>query len=280
MLTAVLLSGGLDSAVLLADEAARGDSAADLRERRPRVGSGRARDRSTRCSRAPRCAAASRPLVSLAVDMRDVYAADALGGHRHAAGVPHAGRRRVPPGPQHRPARRRPACSARRPASAASCSARSAHNPFPDATPEFRAAMATRAVARAGARIRNRRALRAGRQGRGHPAGRGARRPVRADAVVHEPGDQQPASPVSRCRGTAARAASAASDTTRSWRPVLKTPRSTPAWSSRAGRPEQSAVGSRQSAVSSRQSQSAVSSRQSAVGSQQSAVLTTAGAAG
>ncbi len=44
MSTAVLLSGGLDSAVLVADEAAAGEVQPDLRQRRARVGSGRARD--------------------------------------------------------------------------------------------------------------------------------------------------------------------------------------------------------------------------------------------
>src|ERR1043166_3170273 len=57
MSTAVLLSGGLDSAVLLADEAARASA--------PR--SGRVR-----------------PLAALAVDMRDVYAAT----HWAVAGTP------------------------------------------------------------------------------------------------------------------------------------------------------------------------------------------------
>ena len=82
MPTAVLLSGGLDSAVLLAEEAARGDvqpiyvSVGLAWEAR------RARDASTRLLAAPRARTASRPLVSLTVDMRDVYAADALGRRR------------------------------------------------------------------------------------------------------------------------------------------------------------------------------------------------------
>ena len=74
MSTAVLLSGGLDSAVLVADEAAsRRDSAVY-------VSVGLAWETAERAvvssflARAP-LSGHARPLVSLSVDMRDVYAA-------------------------------------------------------------------------------------------------------------------------------------------------------------------------------------------------------------
>src|SRR5437773_2004340 len=71
MSTAVLLSGGLDSAVLLADEASRGD----VQPVYVSVGlswEDAERDMGARLlARLP----ATRPLVSLRVDMSDVYAA-------------------------------------------------------------------------------------------------------------------------------------------------------------------------------------------------------------
>ncbi len=74
MLSAVLLSGGLDSAVLVADEAARGEvqpiyvSAGLSWEPAERA-------LAARVLAAPPFARRVRPLVSLGVDMRDVYAA-------------------------------------------------------------------------------------------------------------------------------------------------------------------------------------------------------------
>jgi 7-cyano-7-deazaguanine synthase len=143
MSTAVLLSGGLDSAVLLAEEAAAGEvqpiyvtvglawepaeqamvtrflASAPLRARPHRV----------------------RPLVSLSVDMRDVYAAThwAMQGRPPAYDTPDEdvylpGRNVILLGK-----------------AAVFCAATGhdrlvigtlAHNPFPDATPEFRSAMA------------------------------------------------------------------------------------------------------------------------------------------
>src|SRR5262245_16417803 len=76
MRTAVLLSGGLDSAVLLADEAARaGDPVQPIY-----VSAGLAWESAERAVvsallDAPPLAGRVRPLVSLTVDMRDVYAA-------------------------------------------------------------------------------------------------------------------------------------------------------------------------------------------------------------
>ena len=87
MPTAVLLSGGLDSAVLLADEAATGDvqpvyvSVGLAWEDAERTMIARLLE-SDACRRRT-----VRPLVSLAVDMRDVYAAT------HWAALDHAFRR-------------------------------------------------------------------------------------------------------------------------------------------------------------------------------------------
>src|SRR6476661_8647971 len=74
MTTAVLLSGGLDSAVLVADEATRGQVQPVY------VSAGLAWEAAERAIvarmlAAPPYQACVRPLVSLAVDMRDVYAA-------------------------------------------------------------------------------------------------------------------------------------------------------------------------------------------------------------
>ena len=87
---AVLLSGGLDSAVLLADEAARGE----VQPIYVSVGlaweSGRTRDGRRGSSRAARLGGRVRPLVSLSVDMRDVYAATHWAVRGPAARVSHA----------------------------------------------------------------------------------------------------------------------------------------------------------------------------------------------
>jgi 7-cyano-7-deazaguanine synthase len=140
MSTAVLLSGGLDSAVLLADEAARGPAQPIY------VSVGLAWEATERS--AVRALLASdplratvRPLVTLSVDMRDVYAAThwALEGrppgyHTPDEDVYLPGRNVVLLGK-----------------AAVYCAAAGlerlvigtlAHNPFPDATPAFRSAMA------------------------------------------------------------------------------------------------------------------------------------------
>ena len=141
MSTAVLLSGGLDSAVLVADEAASGDVQPIY------VSVGLAWEAAERAivarllADARACRHDAQPLVSLSVDMRDVYAAT----HWAAGpppGVSHARRGRVSAGPQRR------SCFGK---AAVYCAAAKidrlvigtlAHNPFPDATPAFRAAMA------------------------------------------------------------------------------------------------------------------------------------------
>ena len=140
---AVLLSGGLDSAVLVADEAVHGDVQPIY------VSVGLAWEDAERAmvsrllARAPLHArgARVRPLVSLGVDMRDVYAAThwAIEGRAPAYHTPDEdvylpGRNVVLLGK-----------------AAVYCAAAHverlvigtlAHNPFPDATPAFRVAMA------------------------------------------------------------------------------------------------------------------------------------------
>ena len=62
-----------------------------------------------------------------------------------------------------------------------------AHNPFPDATPEFRAAMAAALSLGLAHPLTIDAPYADVEQSRRHPPRRRARRPVRADAVVHEP---------------------------------------------------------------------------------------------
>lgn len=140
MPTAVLLSGGLDSAVLLADEATRGEAQPIY------VSVGLAWERAELAMVAvflkrATFARAARPLVTLSVDMRDVYTAShwAVGGRPPAYHTPDEdvylpGRNIVLLGK-----------------AGVYCAAAHlgrlvlgtlAHNPFPDATPDFRSAMA------------------------------------------------------------------------------------------------------------------------------------------
>ena len=139
--TAVLLSGGLDSAVLLADEAARtGDVVQPIY-----VSAGLAWEASERAIVARLLQtppyAAVRPLVSLAVDMRDVYAAS----HWAVRGTPPA--YHTPDEDVYLPGRNIVLLGK----AAVFCAVASlsrivlgtlAHNPFPDATDEFRATLA------------------------------------------------------------------------------------------------------------------------------------------
>ena len=140
MSTAVLLSGGLDSAVLVADEAASGEVHPIY------VSVGLAWEPAERAIVAAFLAstalgAAVRPLVSLSVDMRDVYAAT----HWAMAGRPPA--YHTPDEDVYLPGRNVVLLGK----AAVYCATANidrlaigtlAHNPFPDATPEFRAAMA------------------------------------------------------------------------------------------------------------------------------------------
>jgi 7-cyano-7-deazaguanine synthase len=148
--TAVLLSGGLDSAVLLAEEAARAEAARRVVqpiyvsvglawEAAERAVIGRLL--ATRLLAAPPLAGAMRPLVSLSVDMRDVYAAT----HWAVTGTPPA--YHTPDEDVYLPGRNVVLLGK----AAVFCAAAGldrivlgtlAHNPFPDATPAFRAAIA------------------------------------------------------------------------------------------------------------------------------------------
>ena len=140
MATAVLLSGGLDSAVLAADEAASGDVHPVY------VSVGLAWEGAEQATVSRLLAHATpgarlRPLVSLIVDMRDIYAAT----HWAVRGRPPA--YHTPDEAVYLPGRNVMLLSK----AAVYCAAAKidrlvigtlAHNPFPDATPEFRAAMA------------------------------------------------------------------------------------------------------------------------------------------
>lgn len=139
-MTAVLLSGGLDSAVLLAEEAARGAvqpvyvSAGLAWEAAERAMVDRLLANQTRSGRV-------RPLVSLGVDMRDVYAAT------HWAVEGHPPEYHTPDEDVYLPGRNIVLLGKAGVYCAAAKIGRIvigtlAHNPFPDATPEFRSTMA------------------------------------------------------------------------------------------------------------------------------------------
>src|SRR5262245_41363910 len=140
MSTAVLLSGGLDSAVLVADEATR-DEVQPIY-----VSAGLAWESAERAMVARLLAAAAfsrrvRPLVSLGVDMRDVYAAT----HWAIEGKPPA--YHTPDEDVYLPGRNVVLLGKAGVYCAVAKIGRVvlgtlAHNPFPDATPEFRDAMA------------------------------------------------------------------------------------------------------------------------------------------
>jgi 7-cyano-7-deazaguanine synthase len=141
MSTAVLLSGGLDSAVLLADEASRGDV-------RPiYIGAGLAWEAGERAVLArlldsPALGRRVGPLASLGVDMRDVYAAT------HWSVTGEAPAYHTPDEDVYLPGRNVILLSKAAVFCAAADIARIVigsldHNPFPDATPAFRAAIAT-----------------------------------------------------------------------------------------------------------------------------------------
>jgi 7-cyano-7-deazaguanine synthase len=140
MSTAVLLSGGLDSTVLVAEEAARGEVQPIY------VSVGLAWEGAERAIVSRLLASAAfdgcvRPLVSLTVDVRDVYAAT----HWAVQGRPPA--YHTPDEDVYLPGRNIILLGK----AGVYCAAANldrlvlgtlAHNPFPDATPEFRAAMA------------------------------------------------------------------------------------------------------------------------------------------
>jgi 7-cyano-7-deazaguanine synthase len=140
MPTAVLLSGGLDSAVLLADEAARGDVQPIY------MGAGLAWESAERSMvaallRSDPLRGRTQALVVLSVDMRDVYAAT----HWSVTGTPPA--YHTPDEDVYLPGRNIVLLTK----TGVYCAGAGidrlvlgtlAHNPFPDATPEFRLTMA------------------------------------------------------------------------------------------------------------------------------------------
>jgi len=141
--TAVLLSGGLDSAVLLAEEAsrARGGPVQPVYVSAGLAWEGAERRIISRLLAAPGMADRVRALVSLAVDMRDVYAAT----HWAMTGRPPA--YHTPDEDVYLPGRNIILLGK----AGVYCATAGldrvvlgtlAHNPFPDATPEFRSTMA------------------------------------------------------------------------------------------------------------------------------------------
>jgi 7-cyano-7-deazaguanine synthase len=147
MATAVLLSGGLDSAVLVAEEAAGTGRARDVAVHPIYVSAGLAWERAERDAIARFLAVASlgvqvRPLVSLSLDMRDVYPS----AHWAIQGRP----------PSYHTPDEDVYLHGRNIVLLAKAGIYCAmsridrlvlgtldHNPFPDATPEFRSAMAS-----------------------------------------------------------------------------------------------------------------------------------------
>lgn len=141
MSTGVLLSGGLDSAVLLVDEASRDAHVQPIYVSAGLAWEAAERDVVARLLAHPRLRAQVRPLVSLSVDMRDVHsqahwavAGRAPGYHTPDEDVYIPGRNVI--------------LLAKAGIYAAEAGldrlviGTLGHNPFPDATPAFRAAMA------------------------------------------------------------------------------------------------------------------------------------------
>jgi 7-cyano-7-deazaguanine synthase len=141
--TAVLLSGGLDSAVLLAEEASQagGEPVQPIYVSAGLAWEDAERRIISRLLAAPPLAGRVRPLVSLAVDVRDVYAAT----HWALIGRPPA--YHTPDEDVYLPGRNIILLAKAGVYGATAGLGRVvlgtlAHNPFPDATPEFRSAMA------------------------------------------------------------------------------------------------------------------------------------------
>jgi len=138
--SAVLLSGGLDSAVLLAEEAAR-DIVQPIYVSAGLAWEANERDVIAQLLASPPFAGRTAPLAILSVDMRDVYAAT----HWALKGQPPA--YNTPDEDVYLPGRNIVLLSKAGVYSAAVGVKRIAigtlaHNPFPDATPAFRVAMA------------------------------------------------------------------------------------------------------------------------------------------
>src|SRR5438105_8511625 len=141
MPTAVLLSGGLDSAVLVADEAAAQPDVQPVYVKAGLAWEAAELTTVVRFLAAARFRHPIRPLVSLGVDMRDVYAAT----HWAIEGRPPG--YHTPDEDVYLPGRNVVLLGKAGVYCAAATIDRVvlgtlAHNPFPDATPAFRAAMA------------------------------------------------------------------------------------------------------------------------------------------
>lgn len=143
MPSAVLLSGGLDSAVLLADEAARlgAESVQPIYVSAGLAWEPAERSIVAKLLAAPPLAGRTRPLASLAVDMRDVYSPS----HWAVTGKPPA--YHTPDEDVYLPGRNIVLLAKAGVFAAIAKLDRLVlgslgHNPFPDATPEFRASMA------------------------------------------------------------------------------------------------------------------------------------------
>ena len=141
MATAVLLSGGLDSAVLIAEEAARADAVQPIYVSVGLAWEAAERQAIARLLARRPLAGRVRPLVSLSVDMRDVYAAT----HWAVAGTPPS--YHTPDEDVYLPGRNIILLGKAGVFCAAAQLTRLvlgtlAHNPFPDATPAFRESMA------------------------------------------------------------------------------------------------------------------------------------------
>ena len=164
-----------------------GSVSAALRQRRAGVGSRRARDGRAPAGAAPASAGRVAPLAALQFTMADVYPPTHWAIRGDAARVRHAGRRRLPDGPQSRAARQGGRRGARSIASAASRSVRWQATRFPTRRPSSSRRWRTRC--RSGSRTRSRspRHFATLHKEDVDQARRGARRAVRVDAVVHEP---------------------------------------------------------------------------------------------
>ena len=199
---AVLCSGGLDSAVLVADAGAGSRTCSRSTSRSGLAweagGAGR------RCAGWPRrrpSPGASRPLARLELHDARRLPGVALGHSRHAAGVRHAGRGRLSGRPQHHPAVEGGGATARAPGSTASPSARwratRSRTRRRSSSARWVSALSLGLDHRDG----NRGAVRRAAQGGRGEARRAAGRAAGADAVVHEPAAAGVhCGPCSKCR--------------------------------------------------------------------------------
>ena len=217
MPTAVLLSGGLDSAVLLADEAARGDVQPIY------IGAGLAWESAERSMadallRSDLLSGRTRGIVALSVDMRDVYAAT----HWAVTGTPPA--YHTPDEDVYLPGRNIVLLTKAGVYCAAAGIDRIVLGTLRltcfDATPEFRLTMA-RSLGLA--HDLSRRAACGDEQGRVIRSRRGTGVPFEL-TLSHEPGHRHPAGPAAALRRLQQ---VPRTPTTHSWRPVWRIPLNT-----------------------------------------------------